>query len=89
MIKLLYKPLGLLVSVLGGLIASFVFKRAWKVIRGEEDAPAATQRHRTWSEVLAAALLQGAIFGFVKALVDRGGAVGFERATGAWPGEDH
>ena len=37
--------------------------------------------------MLAAALLQ-AIFGFVKSLVDRTGAAGFERATGQWPGDE-
>jgi hypothetical protein len=30
MVKLLYKPLGLLISVLGGIAASAVFARVWK-----------------------------------------------------------
>jgi hypothetical protein len=34
-----------------------------------------------------AAALQGAIFAFVKAAVDRGGAEGFRKMTGVWPGE--
>ena len=34
------------------------------------------------AKLLVAALLQGAIFGLVKAAVDRAGAAGFERATG-------
>ena len=29
-----------------------------------------------------------AIFGFIKALVDRDAAAGFERATGPWPGDE-
>jgi hypothetical protein len=37
--------------------------------------------------VLAAAL-EGAVYGAVKAFVDRGGAAGFEKATGQWPGKD-
>jgi hypothetical protein len=32
------------------------------------------------------AALQGAIFGAIKAIVDRGGAYGFRRLTGSWPG---
>jgi hypothetical protein len=35
-----------------------------------------------------AAAVQGAIFGAVKALVDRGGATGWRRLTGTWPGEE-
>ena len=56
----------MVVSVLGGLAASVIFKRVWKLVHGEDETPTATQRHRTWSEVLVAALLQGAIFGLVK-----------------------
>jgi Protein of unknown function (DUF4235) len=87
MTRLFYKPLSTLTSVLGGVIASLVFKRVWKLITHQDNAPTATHKGRTWKEILAAAALQGAIFGLVKAAVDRGGAVGFERATGAWPGD--
>ena len=38
-------------------------------------------------QILLAATLQGAIFAVVKALVDRGGAKGFQRLTGSWPGD--
>ena len=88
MAKLVYKPLGLLCSVLGGILASAAFRRVWKGLSGEDDTPNATDRHRSWGDVLAAAALQGAVFGLVKAAVDRGGAVGFSKATGAWPGDD-
>ncbi len=86
--KVVYKPLGLVVSVAGGVIASTVFKKLWSLVSHEDDAPKATQRDRKWSEVLGAAALEGAIFGCVKAALDRAGAKGFERATGAWPGDD-
>lgn len=85
MAKVFYKPLGLACSIIGGLLAGALFKQAWKTIAGEEEAPTATARDRTWSEVLSAAALQGAIFGLVKAAVDRAGARGFARATGVWP----
>jgi hypothetical protein len=35
---------------------------------------------------VSAAVLQGAIFAGVKAVVDRGGAVATRRLTGTWPG---
>ncbi|MGW4395080.1 DUF4235 domain-containing protein [Amycolatopsis nivea] len=31
--------------------------------------------------------MQGAIFGVVKAAVDRGGATGYKKLTGQWPGD--
>ena len=48
MIKVLYKPLGLLVSVLGGLVAGAIFKRIWKLAAHEDDAPQATDADRGW-----------------------------------------
>jgi len=86
MAKVLYKPLGLLAGVLGGIIASAVFNQIWKLIAGEDEAPEALDRDRRWSEVLPAAALQGAVFALVKAALERGGAVGVEKATGTWPG---
>ncbi|GLX23291.1 MULTISPECIES: DUF4235 domain-containing protein [Streptomyces] len=84
--KIAYKPVGLLVGALGGMLAGAAFKQAWKIIGGEDDAPDATDEDRTWREVLTAAALQGAVFAVVKAAVDRGGAVATRRVTGTWPG---
>jgi hypothetical protein len=87
MIKLLYKPLGLVISVLGALAASTAFRQLWKLITGDDQAPEATDRDRGWREVLTAATIQGAVFGLVKAAIDRGGAAGFRKLTGTWPGK--
>jgi Protein of unknown function (DUF4235) len=83
---LLYKPFGVLVSVLGGIIARALFKRVWSALANETEAPKAKDRDRGWREVVAAAAAQGAVFGAVKAIIDRAGAAGFARATGVWPG---
>jgi len=88
MMKLLYRPLGLLFGALGGLLASMLFGQAWKFISGEKEAPSPTMRNRRWTEVLLAAAIQGAIFGLVKAAIDRGGATGFRKLTGEWPGDE-
>ena len=85
--KLLYKPFGIIFGVLGGLIGGAIFKQIWKLVSGEEDAPAAKESEYTWAEVLPAAAAQGAIFALVKAAVDRGGAQGFQKLTGVWPGD--
>ena len=88
MIKLLYKPVGMLVSVLGGVLAGAIFKRVWKITAQEDDAPKATDARRGWREILPAAALQGAIFALVKAAVDRAAAEATRKVTGVWPGDE-
>lgn len=84
-LKMLYKPLGLLIGVAGGIAAGAIFKRVWTLATGQGDAPEATDQDRSWREVLVAASVQGAVFGLVKAALDRGGAAGFRKVTGTWP----
>lgn len=86
MIKLFYKPWGMLAGVISGALAGAVFKRVWKLASGEDETPTATDRSRGWLEVVLAAAIEGAVYGGVKAFVERGGAAGFEKATGKWPG---
>jgi hypothetical protein len=88
-VKLLYKPVGVMMGVLGGLVAGMAFKRVWRAVGREADAPKATDRDRGWTEIVLAAALEGAVFGGVRAIVDRAGATGYERATGTWPGKEH
>ncbi|HLI73628.1 MAG TPA: DUF4235 domain-containing protein [Acidimicrobiales bacterium] len=83
--KLLYKPVGLAAGAIGGALATATFRRVWKLIAGEDEAPNARTRDRAWVDVIAAAALQGAVFGAVTATIDRLGAKGFARATGTWP----
>jgi hypothetical protein len=84
--KVLYRPFGLIFSVLGGIVAGAIFKRIWGAAADEEEAPKATDATKGWGEVVVAAAAEGAVFGGVKALIDRAGATGFAHLTGAWPG---
>jgi hypothetical protein len=86
--RVFYKPFGLIMGVLGGFVAGVIFKRLWAAVADEEEAPEATDARRGWGEVIAAATVEGAVFGGVKAALDRAGAVGFARVTGTWPGDD-
>ena len=85
--KLAYRPVGIVASIAAGAVASALFKQSWKRVADEEDAPDAMQSEYPLGQVLLAAALQGAIFALVKALIDRGGAKGFQRLTGSWPGD--
>jgi len=86
--KILYRPVGLVSSVAGGLVASMLFKQVWKRVskNGEADPPGPLQSEYPFKEVLLAAVIQGAIYASVKAIIDRQGARTFQRATGEWPG---
>ncbi|MFF0495630.1 DUF4235 domain-containing protein [Nocardia aobensis] len=85
-VKIAYKPVGLVLGAISGLLAGVVFKQTWKMLGHDENAPDATDEDRTWREVLIAAVVQGAIFAGVKAAVDRAGATATRRLTGEWPG---
>lgn len=87
--KILYRPWGMIASLLGGLIAGQVFQRVWKALDPDssEDPPKPLESEYRLPKVLVAALIQGAIFSVVKALINRGGARAFERWTGEWPGD--
>jgi predicted metal-dependent enzyme (double-stranded beta helix superfamily) len=88
-VKLLYKPVGVLGSVASGILAGRAFKFLWRAIAREREAPRATDRYRSWWEVTLAASLEGAVYGVVKAVVDRAGASAFSGVTGSWPGRTH
>jgi hypothetical protein len=86
--KILYRPVGLVSSVIGGVVAGQLFKRVWKKATPADvdAAPTALESRYGVGQVVAAAAVQGAVFAAVKAAVDRGGARLFQRWTGEWPG---
>jgi hypothetical protein len=73
------KALSLGMGLLSAALASAMFKQVWKLASGQDDAPDADDPERRWAEVLAAAAMQGAIFGLVKAAVHRAGTQTFHR----------
>ena len=85
--KLVYLPIGILSGLLAGLIAKKIFEQLWGVIEGREP-PEAKHREIEYPKLVAALLLEGAIFRLVRGLVDHGARRGFARLTGAWPGEE-
>ncbi|MFJ6695053.1 DUF4235 domain-containing protein [Streptomyces sp. NPDC091272] len=83
--KVLYKPLGMIFGMAGGLLAGLAFRKTWKVVTGEDDAPDGLDRDRRWREILPAVALEGAIFAVVRTTVERSGATLVRRVTGYWP----
>jgi hypothetical protein len=85
--KLAYRSVSALTGMAGGYLSGLIFKQVWKAVAGKDDAPDATSSEYGWREVLLASALQGAIFGVVKAALDRATAQSIENATGTWPGK--
>jgi hypothetical protein len=86
--KLIYKAISLGTSIVAGLLAGQIFQRVWRLTARQDEAPKATDADRSWTEVLAAAALQGAVFGIVRAAVERGTAAGTRKLTGTWPDDE-
>lgn len=86
--KILYRPVGLVSSIMGGLVAGALFKQVWKRVGpGENDsAPTALESEYPFKEILIASVIQGAIYAGVKTVIDRQGAETFRKLTGEWPG---
>jgi uncharacterized protein DUF4235 len=84
--KLIYKPIGLVLGLAAGAIGRLVFSKIWGMIEDAEPPEPTTER-ATWPKVLLAAAIQGLIFRIVKVAVERAGATGWRNLTGVWPGE--
>ena len=84
--KALYRPLGIILGLLGGQLAKKVFNVVWGKF-DDEEPPKATQEQVTWTKMLGAAAVQGIVFQTVRAAINRAGAKGFQHLTGVWPGE--
>ena len=83
---LIYKPFGIILGILAGLLGKKLFDFAWTKI-DDEEPPEPTTQETTWPRLLAAAAVQGVIFRITRFVVDRYGAIGFQYLTGVWPGE--
>ena len=85
--KVVYRPIGLIGSLVASSIAATLFQLVWKKVARADDAPTAMQSEYSMREVLVASAVRGAIVAVVKAVVSRAGARGFTKLTGAWPGD--
>jgi Protein of unknown function (DUF4235) len=79
------------VSVAGGLLAGFMSKKVFEQLWGLADdvePPDAKHRHVDYRKLVAALLIEGAIFRLVRGAFDHGSRHGFAKLTGSWPGEE-
>jgi hypothetical protein len=85
-VKLIYKPFGLILGILAGLVGKKAFDFAWTKI-DDSEPPKGTTEAAPWGKIIGAAALQGVIFKVTRVAIDRYGAIGWRYLTGSWPGE--
>ena len=87
MSKFLFIPF----SVIGGILAGAVGKKIFELIWGafdDQEAPEPKHREIPVLKLVAALILEGAIFRAIRGLIDHGSRHAFEKMTGSWPGEE-
>jgi hypothetical protein len=87
MAKVLFTPLSIVIALVAGVVARKIFDQVWGLI-DEEEPPDSKHRDITWTRLLVAGAVQGAIFRAVNEAADHGSRRAFHRTTGTWPGEE-
>jgi Protein of unknown function (DUF4235) len=85
--KYAFMPVSIAGGVLAGLITKKIFEQLWGLV-DEEEPPEAKHRHIDYRKLVAALLVEGAIFRLMRGFVDHASRRGFARMTGSWPGEE-
>jgi hypothetical protein len=71
--------------VIGGLIAAAIFKRLYRALAGQDQAPPPTAQDTSWRQLIIASTIKGALSDAVKGATDRTVAASFAHLTGTWP----
>jgi hypothetical protein len=85
--KIAFLPVSVLGGVLAGVIGRKAFDAIWAKV-DEEEPPQPEHREISLAKLAIALVIEGAIFRLVKGLFDHGARRGFQRMTGEWPGEE-
>jgi hypothetical protein len=86
-VKLAFLPISVLGGILAGTLAKKAFEGVWGLV-DEEEPPDAKHREVSMAKLALALLIEGAIFRLVRGLLDHSSRRGFARMTGTWPGEE-
>jgi Protein of unknown function (DUF4235) len=86
-VKFVFTPVSLLLGLVAGLVGQKIFEKLWGLV-DDEEAPSPELREFGWPKLIAALIVEGAIFRLVKGLTDHGARRAFAGATGTWPGDE-
>jgi Protein of unknown function (DUF4235) len=85
--KFIFAPIGIVLGLIAGALGKKIFEGIWGLI-DDEEPPKPEHREFSWPKLIAALVVEGAIFRLVKGLVDHGTRTSFAKVTGTWPGEE-
>jgi hypothetical protein len=85
--KFVFTPVSLILGLIAGLVGKKIFEQLWGLV-DEEEPPRPEHREFSWPKLIAALVVEGAIFRLVKGLTDHGARQVFAKGTGSWPGEE-
>ena len=83
---IIYKPIGLVLGVIGGILGRQAFNQIWQRV-DDEEPPEPTTRDRPLPRIMLAVGMQAAIFALVRMTIQRTGARIWRHLFGVWPGE--
>lgn len=78
--KVLYKPVGLGLSLAAGALASVVTRRLWLWLSDEDELPDADDADSGWLKLLTSAGLEAVVFAVAKTSASRLQAAGIRHA---------
>jgi hypothetical protein len=86
-VKILFAPFSVLGGILAGLVGKKLFETVWRAV-DDQEPPDPKHRDVAWQKLLAALVLEGAIFRAARGVADYGSRRAFWRLTRRWPGEE-
>jgi hypothetical protein len=86
-VKIVFTPVSVVLGLIAGIAGQKIFEKLWSLV-DDQEPPSPEHREFSWPKLIAALLVEGAIFRLVKGLTDHGARRTFARATGTWPGEE-
>ncbi|MDQ2630569.1 MAG: DUF4235 domain-containing protein [Actinomycetota bacterium] len=85
--KFIFAPISIVLGLIAGSIGKKIFEQVWGLI-DEEEPPKPEHREFSWPKLIAALVVEGAIFRLTKGLVDHATRTSFAKVSGTWPGEE-
>ncbi|HYG96185.1 MAG TPA: DUF4235 domain-containing protein [Solirubrobacterales bacterium] len=85
--KFIFAPISIVLGFVAGMLGKKAFEQVWGLI-DDVEPPDPKHREFSWPKLIAALVVQGAIFSLVKGLVDHASRTSFAKLTGTWPGEE-
>jgi hypothetical protein len=84
--KILFIPIGVIGGMIAGLVSKKLFERVWGLI-DDEEPPDAKHLDAPLPKIVAASVIEAAVSGGTRALIDHESRRAFYRVTGTWPGK--